>query len=167
MKPPVFIAIVVVLALGGSFTSKCWARNPFRGSDAEIRAWVLQKTADWLDSQGSHGYDRARALERSRVVLGPRQRRVEVSPLLQIRCRYRNVPRVFATIFHLILSCCCVLAFRARPARQAGSRQPRMRRPMTFANRLTKSMKPTASFRNKFSVLATTPSRGLSQTRLV
>jgi hypothetical protein len=45
MKPPALvIAIVVVLALEGLFTHESWARNPLRGSDAEIRAWVLQQT---------------------------------------------------------------------------------------------------------------------------
>ena len=45
MKPRgLVIAIVAVLALGGLLTHECCARNPPRGSDAEIRAWVLQQT---------------------------------------------------------------------------------------------------------------------------
>jgi hypothetical protein len=45
MKPRcLVIAIVVVLALGGLLTHECWARKSPKGSDAEIRAWVLQQT---------------------------------------------------------------------------------------------------------------------------
>ena len=117
MKALRTILVVALLFTGVLlFAHQSCARNPLRRSDAEIRAWVLEKTP-----VGSTRKDVMSTIEREHWTghtwyVGPGNPEWE-------HHRYFKYCAELGTIFHFSLSRFRLLAIRARQPRHTGSRQ--------------------------------------------